>query len=107
MRMFEVMQKGGVATRLTGNDTAGGQSFSAGLLTANGRSMSAVVVQCDPGQSNAMRVTWGGTAPTIALGIYMAPGDIIRISGEFNCASFRYINASVGNNSVLQMIPEY
>lgn len=108
MRVLSMLGRGGVATRIATTDTATG--FSAGLLTVNGRSMSAVVVQCDPAQVNGVRVTWGGTDPVqgaSAVGIYLAPGDVVRIVGESNCATFRHISAVGGSASVLQIVPEY
>ena len=107
MRVMDMMGRGGVATKLTSTNTA--QYFSAGLLTVSTKRMSGCVIQCDPAQLNSVRVTWGGTTPTQAgpLGIYMAPGDIMRIVGEFNCETFQYISAVAGSASTLQIIPEY
>lgn len=108
MRILSMMGRGGVATRIATTDSAAG--FSAGLLTVSGKNMSAVLIQCEPSQVNAARVTWGGTSPTqgaSAVGIYLAPGDVVRIVGEANCATFKHISAVGGSASVLQIVPEY
>lgn len=110
MLVLSMMQRAGVAARLTGSDSA--QSLAAGVITesTSGKSITDLLVQCDPSQSNSMRVTWGGTSPTqgaSAIGIVLDPGDVIRLVGSHNASTFEYINATNGSNGVLQIVPGY
>jgi len=108
MRVLSMMEAAGVATRVGTTDTKA--KLASGLLTKDGRSLCEIIVQCEPAQNNSARVTWGGTSPTqgaSAIGIRMDPGDVYRIVGERNCASFEHISAVSGSASVLQIIPGY
>ena len=108
MRVLSMMGKTGATQRLATSNTA--TALVAGVLTVDGVRCSAVLIQCDPGQANAVRVGLGGVTPTVGatgIGIYLYPGDALRIVGEYNCAYLKYINAVSGDNSAIQMSPEY
>jgi len=108
MRVLSMMGRGGVGTRLITSNSAAG--LSAALLTVEEKKMSACTIQCDGIQANAARVSWGKTAPSYgasAVGYYLAKGESVRIIGEYNCATFKYISAVASTAAVLQIIPEY
>ena len=108
MRVLSMMGKTGETKRLASSNTA--TALATGVLAVGGVKCTAVLIQCDPGQANAVRVGLGGVTPTVGatgIGIYLYPGDALRIVGEYNCAHLKYINAVSGDNSAIQMTPEY
>ena len=107
-KIISVMGDRGVTVRVDTTDVA--QGLSSAMLVKDRRNLMELTVQCEPSQGNAARICWGDTSPSQgenAIGLYLSPGDVVRITGEVSCATVKHISAVNDNASALQLIPGY
>jgi len=108
MRVISMMGVQGPTTRVVTSNEA--TAIAAGVLVSDGRICENLLILCDPGQENSARIAFGGATPTVGLtgvGVWLYPGDGVRLVGEKNCASMKHISGISGDASALQITPEY
>ena len=107
MKVFAIQGVMGATTRVACGDTAA--ALAAEILTSNGRSCKGLTVVVCPVANESVRIAVGAdpTQGASAVGVTLAPNDSMRITGEYNIANFKHINATNGKDAVLQIMPEY
>jgi hypothetical protein len=102
MRVFDVSGVCGATYSAASTDTAAALSSTV-LTDAAGRVCKAISFSVE---TNSIR--WAIGTPTQAgLGYVGAAGAFFRVTGEANCAAFKFISAANGVHATLQITPEY
>lgn len=102
MRIFEISGVCGDTYSVASTDTAAGAA-AAKLLDANSRRCKALSISTE---TAAIRYAIG-TPTQAGLGHLAAAGSFLRVTGEANCAAFKWISAANGVHATLQITPEY
>lgn len=103
LRTISIDGRPGDTAKYTSGDVAA--SLPAAVLTDSGADAVGLLISVE---TYAVRITFGdGVDPTTALGHYLGPGYILRVYGNDLVSTFQYINASAGQNAVLQITPFY
>lgn len=84
--------------------TDANQTLPANIVTNNSRNAVRVVITCE---TYPIRYAFGGVIPTNTVGHILAANGSLIIGHPAGIASFRFINASAGNNAALQITGEY
>jgi len=98
--VFEMAGVPGQTERIAANDSV--QSLPTSMEGAV-----AVLITCE---ENDIRFALGGTEPTQGaspVGHLLAAGQSIRLTNPEQVSTFRFINATSGQNGVLQVTPEF
>lgn len=77
------------------------------LNDANSRRIRGLLIEPDVTTGYAIRIAFGGTDPTTILGHHVSPGQAFPVNGYKNCSSLKWINATGGENALINFTPYY
>jgi hypothetical protein len=110
MKVTEINGYPGTTRSVTSSNTAQALTSSYitnGTLTSQKEAIG-LVVTCE---TNDVRVTWCGTAPTTssgtAFGHILTVGQSLRINNPEAIKNFKYVSKTAGSHGVLHYTPEY
>lgn len=101
LRSIQIDGRPGSTAKYTCSDTA--TALPAAVLTDSGADVVGLLITVE---TYAVRFAFVAS-PTTALGHYLSPGYSYRLYGNSLVSNFKYINASVGQNAILQITPFY